>query len=298
MQQAIEIPRKEGAAATQAASSPAQRAQLQSEMMKYPERAQEGSVLCWREGSVAHIRFNRPDALNAIDVPMASAFLNACKEIAMDPKVRAVWMSAEGRAFMAGGDIAAMGSNPREVASDLIAGMHGGLRLLAKLEAPVVASVQGAVAGGGLGLLLGGADLIVAAEGTRFGVAYPLIGASCDCSTSWSLPRIVGLHRALELALLADNIDTTEAYRLGLCNRVVPADDLESETRRIVERLATGPTLAYGRLRRLMRESQNSSFREQLDAEAAAFHECAGTQDFLEGTAAFLEKRRPSFQGR
>ncbi|HWT21259.1 MAG TPA: enoyl-CoA hydratase-related protein [Variovorax sp.] len=267
-------------------------------MMKYPEKSEEGPVLCWRDGAVAHLRFNRPQALNAIDVAMASAFLGACEAIAVDPKVRAVWISGEGRAFMAGGDIAAMGSNPVGVAEELIAGMHGGLRFLAELDAPVVASVQGAVAGGGLGLLLGGADLIVAADGTRFGVAYPLIGASCDCSTSWSLPRIVGLHRALELALLADNIDAAEAQRLGLCNRVVPAAELESETRRLVDRVAAGPTLAYGRLRRLIRESHNASFREQLDAEALCFRQCAATRDFSEGAAAFLEKRRPSFEGR
>jgi len=265
--------------------------------MTYPEKPQEGPVLHWREGAVAHIRFNRPQALNAIDSSMAKAFLHACEVIATDQTVRAVWMSAEGRAFMAGGDIAAMGADPIPVAGELIGGMHGGLRLLSQIDAPVVASVQGAVAGGGLGLVLGGADLILAAEGTRFGVAYPLIGASCDCSTSWSLPRIVGLHRALELALLADTIDAAEAQRLGLCNRIVPADRLEAEARKLTERLAAGPTLAYGRLRRLVRESLHASFEDHLDAEAHGFRECAATKDFAEGVAAFLGKRRPAFQG-
>lgn len=267
--------------------------------MTYPEKPLEGPLLHWREGAVAHIRFNRPQALNAIDVPMAQGFLRACEQIAGDPQVRAVWMSAEGRAFMAGGDIGAMASpDPVVVAKLLISGMHGGLRLLAQIDAPIVASVQGAVAGGGLGLVLGGADLIVAAEGTRFGVAYPLIGASCDCSTSWSLPRLVGVHRALELALLGDNIDAAEAMRLGLCNQVVPAAELEAETRRLVERLASGPTVALGRLRRLIRESHQSSFEDQLEAEATGFQECAATRDFSEGVNAFLAKRRPQFQGR
>lgn len=267
--------------------------------MSYPLKPADGPVLYWREGPVAHVQFNRPQALNAIDTEMAQAFLHACEHIAADPEVRAVWMSAQGRAFMAGGDIAAMATpEPAAVAKQLISGMHGGLKLLAQLDAPVVASVQGAVAGGGLGLVLGGADLIVAAEGTRFGVAYPLIGASCDCSTSWSLPRLVGLHRALELALLGDNIDAAEALDLGLCNRVVPAAELESETRRLVERLANGPTLAFGRLRRLIRESHQSSFEDQLESEATGFQECAATADFSEGVQAFLGKRRPTFQGR
>lgn len=266
--------------------------------MPYPAKPAEGSVLHWREGAVAHIRFNRPQALNAIDTSMAAGFLRACEDIAADPAVRVVWLSAEGRAFMAGGDIAAMSADPVAVSDRLIAGMHGGLRILARLDAPVVASVQGAVAGGGLGLVLGGADLIVAAEGTRFGVAYPLIGASCDCSTSWSLPRLVGLHQALELALLADSIDAAEAQRLGLCNRAVPAGELEAETRKLVDRLAAGPTRAYGRLRRLIRASVETGFSAQLDAEAAGFREGAASEDFREGVDAFLAKRKPNFQGR
>lgn len=266
--------------------------------MPYPDRPTEGPLLHWREGAVAHLRFNRPQALNAIDTPMATAFLRACEDIADDRQVRAVWMSAEGRAFMAGGDVAAMAEDPVNVAGQLISGMHGGLRVLAGLDAPVVASVQGAVAGGGLGLVLGGADLIVAAEGTRFSVAYPLIGASADCSTSWSLPRLVGLHRALEIALLSDTLDAAEALRLGLCNRVVPAAELETETRKLVERLAAGPTRAYGRLRRLIRQSVDTEFTAQLDAEAAGFRACAGTEDFREGVGAFLAKRKAVFQGR
>jgi 2-(1,2-epoxy-1,2-dihydrophenyl)acetyl-CoA isomerase len=228
---------------------------------------------------------------------MAQALLRACQDLAADPLVRVVWLTGEGRAFMAGGDLAAMAADPVPVASELIAGMHGALRVLAALDAPVVASVQGAVAGGGLGLVLGGADLIIAAEGTRFGVAYPLIGASCDCATSWSLPRIVGLHKALELALLADTVDAAEALRLGLCNRVVPAAELEDASRAIVNRLAGGPTRAYGQLRRLVRQSLATGFDAQLEAEAAGFRECAGTADFREGVDAFLAKRRAQFQG-
>lgn len=265
--------------------------------MAYPDRPDAAAtVLHWRDGAVAHIRFNRPKALNAIDTVMAAGFLQACTDIAADPQVRAVWLSAEGRAFMAGGDLAQMRGDPVPVAQSLVAGMHGGLRLLAGLDAPVVASVHGAVAGGGLGLMLG-CDLVLAAEGTRFGVAYPLIGASCDCSTSWGLPRVVGLRKALELALLADTLDAAEALRLGLVNRVVPAADLEGEARKIVERLAAGPTQAYGKLKRLLRGSLQNDLDSQLDAEAAGFKACATTPDFIEGVSAFLEKRPAQFTG-
>lgn len=267
--------------------------------MSYPNEPndQSATVLCWRDAAVAHIRFNRPQALNAIDTRMAQDFLAACVAIANDPQVRAVWVSAEGRAFMAGGDLAAMRADPLPVAQELIAGMHGGLRLLAGLQAPVVASVHGAVAGGGLGLVLG-CDLVIAAEGTRFGIAYPTIGASCDCSTSWGLPRLVGLRKALELALLAENFDAAEALRLGLVNRVVPAADLAGETARLVQRLASGPTQAYGRLKHLMRASLQNGLDKQLDAEAEGFLDCAHTEDFAEGVDAFLNKRAPTFTGR
>lgn len=265
--------------------------------MPYPDKPSESSVLHWREDGIAHLRFNRPQALNAIDADMAAAFCIACRDIAADPQARAVWMSAEGRAFMAGGDIAAMLADPVPVADRLIAGMHGGLQLLAGLDAPVVASVHGAVAGAGLGVMLGASDLVIAAEGTRFSVAYPLIGASCDCSTSWSLPRLVGLRQALELALLSDTLASEDALRLGLCNRVVPAEALEVESRALVERVASGPTRAFGRIRRLMRASLDTAFSEQLDAEAEGFRACAGTEDFREGASAFLAKRPARFGG-
>lgn len=266
--------------------------------MTYPAKPEAGTVLHWREGAVAHIRFNRPESLNAIDATMSSAFLRACQEVASDPLVRAVWITAAGRAFMAGGDIPAMSTDPVNVADELIAGMHGGLRVLAGIDAPVVASVQGAVAGGGLGLVLGGADLIIAAEGTKFSVAYPLIGACCDCSTSWSLPRILGLHKALEFALLGESVDAAEAQSLGLCNHVVPVAELETFSASLVTRLAAGPTQAFGRLRRLVRASVNTDFEAQLDAEAEGFRACAKTADFQEGVNAFVAKRRAVFQGK
>ena len=117
--------------------------------MTYPDQNPDGSVLHWRSGAVAHIRFNRPQALNAIDRGMAAAFHQACQDIAADPQVRAVLITGEGRAFMAGGDLDEMRADPQQAAAQLIAGMHGGIRLLTALQAPVVCAVQGAVAGGG-----------------------------------------------------------------------------------------------------------------------------------------------------
>ncbi len=264
--------------------------------MTYPDINPAGSVQHWRSGGVAHIRFNRPQALNAIDRGMAKAFRQACEDIAADTSVRAVRISGEGRAFMAGGDLVEMLAAPEQAAHELISGMHAGIRLLAAMNAPVVCAVHGAVAGGGLGLMLA-CDLVVVAEGTRFGVAYPLIGASCDCSTSWGLPRAVGLRKATELALLGDTFDAEEALRLGLVNRVVPKEQLDAETDALIARLVQGPTQALGRLKKLLRSALDHDLDVHLDAEAAGFLACAATADFREGVGAFLDKRTPRFQG-
>lgn len=254
------------------------------------------SVQCWREGAVARLRFNRPHMLNAIDEAVAAAFLQACQQLSQTPGLRVVHVSGAGRAFMAGGDLAALQTDPAGVAGQLIAGMHGGIRLLAELDAPVVAQVHGAVAGGGLGLMLA-CDLVWAAAGTRFAVAYPQIGASCDCSTSWGLPRVLGLRRATELALLGDTLDAEQARQWGLINRVCPAEHLTAEVDAVIARLAQGPTQALGRLKRLLRSASEHDLGQHLDAEAQGFLACTQTADLREGLAAFLGKRPPVFTG-
>jgi 2-(1,2-epoxy-1,2-dihydrophenyl)acetyl-CoA isomerase len=251
----------------------------------------------WRDGGVAHIRFNRPEVLNAIDVPTADAFCRACHAAAQDPAVRAVVVSGEGRAFIAGGDLAAVQAAPVETAQALIRPMHEGIAVLAAMDAPVLASLHGAVAGGGLGVALA-CDLAIAAEGTRFNLAYIGIGANSDCATSWALPRLVGMRKAMEIALLGDSFDAGDALRLGLVNWVVPAAALEEETLGIARRLANGPPLALGRMKRLIRESFGRDLHGQLEAEATGFAACAATADFAEGIAAFFGKRAAKFEGR
>lgn len=138
---------------------------------------------------------------------------------------------------------------------------------------------------------------MLAAEGTRFNLAYVNIGASCDVGASWALPRLVGLRRALEIAMLGDMFDAATAERMGLINRVVPAAALEAEALAFARRLAQGPTVALGRLRRLMRTSFERDLAGQLDAESAAFRECASSDDFKIGIDAFFAKTKPAFSG-
>ena len=254
-------------------------------------------VLLERDGPIATLRLNRPDALNAIDVAMANAFLAAVQAVAADPTVRAVVLRGNGRGFMAGGDLATLRAHPVQGAIDILTPLNQALPLLAQMNAPVIAQVHGVAAGAGLSLLLM-ADYVLVAEGTRFNLAYINLGTSCDVGASWALPRLVGVRKALEIALLGDAFTADEALRLGLVNRVVPAAELDAATAALAARLASGPTQAYGAMKRLMRDSMDRTLPEQLAAEAAAFVQCAGTQDFQSGVDAFHARQSPRFTGR
>lgn len=250
-----------------------------------------------RHGAIATLRFARPEALNAINVPMAQALLSAARQLAADPTVRAVVLCGAGKGFMAGGDLATLRADPVQGAADLLGPLNEVLQVFATMNAPLIAQVHGVAAGAGLSLMLQ-ADFVLAAEGTRFNLAYINLGTSCDVGASWALPRLVGLRKALEIALLGDTLSSAEAERLGLVNRVVPADQLDAEVQKLAERLAKGPTLAYGAMKRLMRESFERNLGAQLAAETTAFAGCAATQDMKAGIEAFFAKQPAAFQGR
>lgn len=255
------------------------------------------SVKIRHEDGITHLRLNRPQALNAIDSSMAQAFLQACEACAADPDLRVLVISAEGRAFMAGGDIAQFREDAQSIPATLIRPLHEAVQILASLRAPVIASVHGAVAGAGMSLALA-CDLAIAADNTRFNLAYVNLGTSCDLGASWSLPRLVGLRRALEIALLSEPIDAATALQLGLVTRVVAAERLEDETAALAKRLAATAPAGVATLKRLMRDSFDRDLRAQLAAEEQGFAACAATADFAEAVSAFLEKRAPRFSGR
>ena len=254
-------------------------------------------LLLERDGAIATLRFNRPDALNAIDVPMANAVLTAVQTVAADPGVRAVVLCGNGRGFMAGGDLATLRADPVQGAIDILTPLNQALLLLTQMNAPVIAQVHGVAAGAGLSLLLM-ADYVLLAEGTRLNLAYINLGTSCDVGASWALPRTVGLRKALEIALLGEAFTADDALRLGLINRIVPAAELDSATTTLAQRLAAGPTVAYGAMKRLMRASMDRTLPEQLAAEKDAFVHCAGTDDFRAGVEAFHQRQSAQFVGR
>lgn len=250
-----------------------------------------------RDGAIVTLVFNRPQALNAINVPMAQALLTALQGIAQDDSVRALVLRGEGRAFMAGGDLQTLQRDPVGGVDALLAPLNQAMLLLAGLNAPVIAQVQGVAAGAGLSLMLQ-ADFVLAAEGAKFNLAYINLGASCDVGASWALPRWVGLRRALEISMLGETLDAAQAQQMGLLNRVLPADALEPEVRRLAQRLADGPTQALGHMRRLMRASLETDLETQLGAEWQAFRACAQTDDLRAGIDAFFQKQPARFTGR
>ncbi len=258
------------------------------------------TILREHRDGIEFLTLNRPAVLNALNQRMAEEFAAAAADVAEDGSIRAVVMRGSGRGFMAGGDISAFneaGADAPTVIGRLIGPLHEALQTLAEMPKPLLASVHGAVAGAGVSLMLA-ADLTIAADDTQMSLSYTRIGASADGGATYALPRVVGLRKALEIALLNEPIDANEALRLSLVNKVVPASDLCAETDALARRLAEGPTFAFAAMKRLLRQSLDHDLASQLDAEARGFVDCAGTADFREGVAAFLSKRSARFAGR
>ncbi|MDA0365889.1 MAG: enoyl-CoA hydratase-related protein [Chloroflexi bacterium] len=252
-----------------------------------------------RDEGVARITLNRPEALNALDEAMARELLAAATACDDDRAVRAVVIAGAGRAFSVGGDLksfAAQGEALPTHLKDVTTYAHAAVSRLARMRAPVLASVHGAAAGFGMSLV-GACDLAIAADNAKFTLAYTRIGLTPDGSSSYSLPRTIGMKRALELALTNPTLDAAQARDWGLVNWVVPADELEAEATRIARELAAGPTSAFAGAKALMRSGGSESLESQMERETRAISEIARGADAREGIDAFLAKRAASFGG-
>ncbi len=253
-----------------------------------------------KRDAVARITFDRPEAMNSIDPTLAAELRWALDAAGDDTEVRAVLLTGSGRAFCAGGDVAlfqASLDDPPERLRSILVNLHAAIGRMAHLDKPVLGAINGVAAGAGMSLALA-TDLAVAAESATFVMAYTGIGASPDGSSTYYLPRMVGTRLALELALLNRPVKAPEALELGLVNRVVPDAELEDAAGELAARLAEGPTLAYARTRRLIRQSLSRDLPAQLDDEGEAIIEMTSTADFREGVSAFVAKRKPRFAGR
>ncbi len=252
---------------------------------------------------IASITLNRPKSLNALDRALSTALRDAISRVERDESVRAVVIQGAGNHFMAGGDIKTFHPTLRDSAAErqlfferFIGEVHDTITRVRRMEKPVVASVQGAVAGFGLSLM-NSCDLAIAADNAYFAMAYRNIGASPDGGGTFSLPRVVGLKRAMEIALLSERFDAKRALELGLVNRVVAVADLSEATRSLATRLAAGPTRALGRTKRLLNMSLSNDLANQLLAEQDSFASCSLDADFAIGLQAFVDKQDPRFTG-
>lgn len=250
------------------------------------------------------LTLDRPEVIKTLDETLCSRLCDALGQVELDDSTRVVVLQGAGPHFMAGGDIKIFHAILDEALADrrqrfeqLIADAHESILRIRRMEKPVIASVRGVVAGFGLSLM-NSCDLAVAADDAYFTMAYCNIGTSPDGSATYGLPRVVGLKRAMEIALLGERFDARQALDLGLVNRVVPVSALANTTHALAMRLATSPTRALGRTKRLLNESLNRTLAEQLQAEQESFSQCAAEADFEYGVRAFVEKRKPLFTGR
>jgi len=259
------------------------------------------TVIVERAKRVATVTLNRPQAMNALDFAMMDALVGSMTSLAADESLRVIVLRSTGAHFMAGGDIRAFGQHIDDTPSArqshferLIPRLHAAIELMHRMPHPVIARVQGAVAGFGFSLMCA-CDLAIAGEDAYFTSAYRQLGVTPDGGLTFALPRVVGLRKAIEILLLSERFDAAEALRLGLVNKVVPLGQLDANVAGWAHTIASGPVQALRNAKRLARQSLDRTLSEQLQAEATSFAQCAATNDFVEGVRAFIAKRGPRF---
>lgn len=251
--------------------------------------------------SVATVTLNRPEAMNALDTDLKTALRDTLQQAAEDAEVRAVVLTGTGRAFCVGQDLAQHAHNlesDRAAVWSTVPDHYTPIATaLATMPKPVVAAVNGAAAGAGAAFSLA-CDFRIAADTAKFTMAFSAVGLSADSGSSWSLPRLVGLAKAKELLMLPSTIAAEEALLLGLVTEVVPADEVAPRARALALRLAAGPTVAYGAIRRSLAFSAGHGLAESLEVENQMMNLTGGTDDHVGAVRSFLAKEQPSFDGR
>ena len=253
------------------------------------------------ENGIGTILINRPDVLNAFNDDFSGEFIAALKQAAKDPDVRVVVITGAGRAFSSGQDLGDLerkyvpGHVPA-LGADLKKRYDPWVKLIRNMDKPVIAAVNGVAAGAGCSLALA-CDLRIASEHAKFIEVFINVGLVPDSASTWTLPRLVGLGRAMELCMTGRPVKADEALAIGLVNQVVPAEELQAATAQMAGRLAALPSKALALTKRLLNESGERTLIEQLEAESFAQETAGRTHDHFEGVTAFLQKRAPKFTG-
>lgn len=258
------------------------------------------TLLFETRGNVGYVTLNRPDAANSLNMQMARDLMDVMLRCDDDPTVRAVVLTGTGRMFCAGGDLKsfaaereAIGAHVKEVTTYL----HAAISAMARMDAPVIGSINGTAAGAGMSLACA-CDIVIAAESARFTMAYTRAGLIPDGSSTYYLPRRVGLGRALELTLTNRMLSAQEALAWGIVNRLAPDGEMVAQTEALANEMAAGPTGAFGVAKRLLWSGWNTTLETQMAAESWAIAAQAPTAEAREGITAFVEKRAPKFPGK
>lgn len=258
------------------------------------------TIIVEKDNGVSTLTLNRPERLNALTPDMAIEIRSAVNELACDPETRVLVITGAGRGFCAGADVSPgkwqLDTTPVAVTDRAREGSEL-YKTLRNMMKPVIASVNGVAAGGGMGLALA-CDIIFASENARFGMTFIKIGIIPEMGGCYLLPRLVGVSKACELIFSGRIIDAREAERIGLVNRVVPPESLEAATKEFALSLAQGPTVAIGLAKRTIYQGLNMDFDAVLESEARAKAVVNFTEDYREAKKAFAEKRAPQFKGK
>lgn len=252
-----------------------------------------------RDGALARLIFTQPERGNPIDGDFCSQFCDVANELSHDTSIRAVLVTAQGKAFSYGGDVSqflgTLDTLPLMIkrwTSDL----HAGIARMMRMDPPVVVALQGMCAGGMAGVVAG-ADIIVAEPDAKFHAAYAGIAYCNDAGSSITLTQRMGMARAKRYIMMNETLDAKTALEAGLIDEIVAADQLAAHAEKIARKLAAGPTKAYGEIRRLFASAMDQPLDTQMELEAQALARASGTADAREGIVAFSEKRKPVFKG-
>ncbi|MDN5894196.1 MAG: enoyl-CoA hydratase-related protein [Nocardioides sp.] len=259
-------------------------------------------VLLEVNDGIATITMNRPDAMNSLDIATKEALLDAVTAAAGDDAVRAVVLTGSGRAFCVGQDlkehIQLLDSGSSEALFTTVERHYNPIvTLLVTMPKPVVAAVQGVAAGAGASLAFA-CDFRLLSDKAGFNLAFTGVALSCDTGSSWTLPRLVGKAKAMELLYFPSTLSAEESRELGLATKVVPHNDFEDEVGALARRLADGPTVAYGAIRRSVAKAAGSSFEEAAAFESEMMTLTGATRDHRNAVDAFVAKQKPVFEGR
>lgn len=249
---------------------------------------------------VATITMNRPNEANTVNQLFSDELSNIAIECDSNPEIRTVILTGNGKFFSAGGDLSSFANSGDQLSADLkklTTPFHSALSRFSRMDKPLITAINGPAAGAGLSLAVLG-DYAIASEKAKFTMAYTAAGLSPDGGSTFLLPRLVGERRAKELMLTNRTLSAAEALEWGMINEVVAPDALMEAAEKIATQLASGPTRAYGAVKEMVLLSSSNTLETQMEIEARKISEMGGTEDGQEGISAFLNKRKPEFEGK